>query len=72
MGASTINQKIWNMATVLYNDGVSNSEYLEQLTYLLFLKMAQQAPLQQADRSSGGLSLGVPCGQERRRAVRHL
>lgn len=22
MSASTINQKIWNMATVLYNDGV--------------------------------------------------
>ena len=42
MSASTINQKIWNMATVLYNDGVSNSDYLEQLTYLLFLKMADE------------------------------
>lgn len=30
------------MATVLYNDGVSNSDYLEQLTYLLFLKMADE------------------------------
>lgn len=75
MSASTINQKIWNMATVLYNDGVSNSDYLEQLTYLLFLKMADEyskPPLQQTDWSSGGLSLGVPCGKERRRAVRHL
>lgn len=56
MSASTINQKIWNMATVLYNDGVSNSDYLEQLTYLLFLKMADEyskPPLQQADRSGG-------------------
>ena len=42
MSASTINQKIWNMAAVLYNDGVSNSDYLEQLTYLLFLKMADE------------------------------
>lgn len=39
---STINKKIWNMATVLMNDGVSNSDYLEQLTYLLFLKMADE------------------------------
>ena len=36
---STINKKVWNMATVLMNDGVSNQDYLEQLTYLLFLKM---------------------------------
>ena len=39
---SAINQKIWSMATVLMNDGVSNSDYLEQLTYLLFLKMADE------------------------------
>ena len=39
---STINQKIWSMATALMNDGVSNSDYLEQLTYLLFLKMADE------------------------------
>ena len=30
------------MATALMNDGVSNSDYLEQLTYLLFLKMADE------------------------------
>lgn len=39
---ATINKKIWNMATVLMNDGVSNSDYLEQLTYLLFLKMGDE------------------------------
>ena len=39
---SAINQKIWSMATVLMGDGVSNSDYLEQLTYLLFLKMADE------------------------------
>lgn len=39
---STINKKIWNMAGVLMDDGVSNSDYLEQLTYLLFLKMADE------------------------------
>ena len=30
------------MATVLMNDGVSNQDYLEQLTYLLFLKMIDE------------------------------
>ena len=39
---SSINKKIWNMAGVLMDDGVSNSDYLEQLTYLLFLKMADE------------------------------
>ena len=35
---SAINKKIWNMADVLRDDGVSNIDYLEQITYLLFLK----------------------------------
>lgn len=39
---STINKKVWSMATVLMNDGVSNQDYLEQLTYLLFLKMIDE------------------------------
>ena len=34
--------KVWSMATVLMNDGVSNQDYLEQLTYLLFLKMIDE------------------------------
>ena len=39
---ATLNKKIWNMAGVLMDDGVSNSDYLEQLTYLLFLKMSDE------------------------------
>jgi type I restriction enzyme M protein len=42
MSTSAINQKIWSMATHLMNEGVSNSDYLEQLTYLLFLKMVDE------------------------------
>lgn len=41
-GTATINKKVWSMATVLMNDGVSNQDYLEQLTYLLFLKMIDE------------------------------
>ena len=34
--------KVWNFAHVLRDDGVSYGDYLEQITYLLFLKMADE------------------------------
>jgi type I restriction enzyme M protein len=34
--------KLWNYCTVLMNDGVSYSDYVQQLTNLLFLKMAHE------------------------------
>ena len=34
--------KLWSYCNVLRDDGVSTIEYTEQLTYLLFLKMAQE------------------------------
>lgn len=42
MNESTIVSKIWNLASVLRDDGVSYGDYLEQITYLLFLKMADE------------------------------
>jgi len=39
---STIISKVWSMCGVLYDDGVSYGDYLEQLTYMLFLKMADE------------------------------
>ena len=37
--SSTLVQKLWNYCNVLRDDGVSYGDYVEQLTYLLFLKM---------------------------------
>lgn len=34
--------KVWNFAHVLRDDGVGYGDYLEQITYLLFLKMADE------------------------------
>ena len=42
MTESAIISKVWNFANVLRDDGVSYGDYLEQITYLLFLKMADE------------------------------
>lgn len=42
MTESSIISKVWNFANVLRDDGVSYGDYLEQITYLLFLKMADE------------------------------
>ena len=42
MNTSTLVQKLWNYCNVLRNAGVSYGDYVEQLTYLLFLKMADE------------------------------
>src|SRR5713226_3195915 len=51
MSSSAIVQKLWNYCNVLRDDGMSYGDYVEQLTYLLFLKMAEErteAPYSQA------------------------
>lgn len=40
--STSIVSKVWSFAGVLRDDGVSYGDYLEQLTYLLFLKMADE------------------------------
>ena len=40
--SSAIVQRLWNYCTVLRDDGLSYGDYVEQLTYLLFLKMAEE------------------------------
>ena len=40
--SATIVQRLWNYCNVLRDDGVSYGDYVEQLTYLLFLKMADE------------------------------
>ncbi len=42
MNTSTLVQKVWNFCHTLKDDGVGYGDYLEQLTYLLFLKLAHE------------------------------
>ena len=42
MMTETIVSKVWSFCHTLRDDGVSYGDYLEQLTYLIFLKMADE------------------------------
>ena len=42
MNSASLVQKLWNYCNVLRDDGMSYGDYVEQLTYLLFLKMADE------------------------------
>ncbi|MDQ6976499.1 MAG: class I SAM-dependent DNA methyltransferase, partial [Ghiorsea sp.] len=42
MSPADIVNKLWNYCSVLRDDGMSYGDYVEQLTYLLFLKMADE------------------------------
>ena len=41
MSTNQIVSKVWSFCISLRDDGVGYGDYLEQLTYLLFLKMAE-------------------------------
>ena len=53
MSAAEIVNKVWNYAHVLRDDGVGYGDYVEQITYLIFLKMADE-------REQGGQEIKVP------------
>ena len=42
MNTVPIVSKVWSFCTTLRDDGVGYGDYLEQLTYLIFLKMADE------------------------------
>jgi type I restriction enzyme M protein len=57
--SSTIVQRLWNYCNVLRDDGVSYGDYVEQLTYLLFLKMADEQTKPPYDKPST-----IPAGHD--------
>ena len=50
---SNIISKIWGMCGVLRDDGISYGDYLEQLTYLIFLKMSDEYSKPPHKRNTG-------------------
>jgi len=57
MNAETLASKVWNFCHTLRDDGVGYGDYLEQLTYLIFLKMAHEY-----SRPPRRREVGVPPG----------
>jgi type I restriction enzyme M protein len=50
---STIISKVWGMCAPLRDEGVSYGDYLEQLTYLIFLKMSDEYEKPPYQRETG-------------------
>ena len=42
MNNQEIVAKLWNLCNVLRDDGITYHEYVTELTYILFLKMAKE------------------------------
>ena len=55
--SSSIISKVWGMCGPLRDDGVSYGDYLEQLTYLIFLKMSDEYTKPPYKRDTG-----IPAG----------
>lgn len=67
MNTSSIVHKLWNYCNVLRGDGMSYGDYVEQLIYLLFLKMADEstsAPYNQKTPVPGKHSIRTPMCSE--------
>jgi type I restriction enzyme M protein len=56
LDARQLVDKLWSYCHVLRHDGVSTIDYVDQLTLLLFLKMAHE----RAERKLGGREVIVP------------
>lgn len=56
---TSIISKVWSFCDVLRDDGVGYGDYLEQLTYLLFLKMADEYSKPPYKRQTG-----IPAGYD--------
>ncbi|WP_280265763.1 type I restriction-modification system subunit M [Nocardia wallacei] len=56
--------KLWGYAHSLRHDGVDYGDYIEQLTYLLFIKMADEQGIELPaydDKEPAGRDIEVPC-----------
>ncbi len=47
---SDIVQELWGFCHTLRHDGVNYDDYIEQITYLLFIKMANERGVELAKR----------------------
>lgn len=54
--------KLWNLCNVLKDDGVTYHQYVTELTYLLFLKMAKETGTEETKSANGKIVKNLPKG----------
>ena len=62
--SSNVGQKLWNYCNVLRDAGLSYGDYIEQLTYLIFLKMMDEQGQPEVQKLLGHKPTPVPEGYD--------
>ena len=69
--SSVIVQRLWNYCTVLRDDGLSYGDYVEQLTYLLFLTMDDERRLSVVTTTEQAITANLARAERLRQAILH-
>ena len=62
MTTQEIVSKLWNLFNVLRVDGITYHQYVTELTYILFLKMAKETETEQVTLPDGSVRVNIPVG----------
>ena len=62
MTTQEIVSKLWNLCNVLRDDGITYHQYVTELTYILFLKMAKETETEEKKNKDGSVRVNIPEG----------
>ena len=62
MNTQEIVAKLWNLCNVLRDDGITYHQYVTELTYILFLKMAKETGVEEVADKTGDVRVNIPAG----------
>ena len=62
MNTQEIVAKLWNLCNVLRDDGITYHQYVTELTYILFLKMAKETGVEEVTDKNGEVRVNIPAG----------
>lgn len=60
MNNHEIVSKLWQLCHVLRDDGITYHQYMTELTYLLFLKMAKETGAEESRNADGTVTVQIP------------
>lgn len=62
MNTQEIVAKLWNLCNVLRDDGITYHQYVTELTYILFLKMAKETGVEEVTDKDDTVRVNIPVG----------